>query len=385
MTVHFHELSANIASFCRLLREHGALAGAESSVDALRALSTISFETPEKFREILRTTVPRSKNDLILFDALYDEFWDKQLRSNRPFPGAETSGQMEIGERRNELENFIDDISEEQATDRNAPEAEAQEVPLFSPFPSLGRKDFSHFSDDDLEEISALIETTAKKLAQRFNRRFKSRFGGVSFDFRKTLRKNMKHGGEPLKLAFRERRRKENRIVLLCDVSKSMDVYSRFLIQFIYGFQTVYRRIDTFVFSTSLHRISDQLSNTSFETVLGDLAEAVPDWSGGTKIGDSLQQFLKDYSHGLLNKHTWLIIMSDGWDAGDIDRLEDAMGRLRRRAGRIVWLNPLAGHSAFEPTVRGLQVALPYLDLFASAHNLESLKKALISLQRLSR
>lgn len=356
--------------------------GAATAVDALHALSMTSFETPGKFRQILRATIPRRNADLALFDALYAHFWHGRRHSNRPFLGSESSEQGKIGEGQNDSEYFIEGIAVEHSAETLADVDDPQVVPLFSPLSSLGQKDFSQFSDDDLEEISALIQTTAKKLALQFNRRFKSRTGGDALDIRKTLRKSMAYGGEPLNLAFRQRRRKENRIVLLCDVSKSMDVYSRFLIQFIYGFQSVYRRIDTFVFSASLYRISDQLNKIGFQEALADLSGAVPGWSGGTKIGDSLQQFLEGYGAGLLNKRTWLIIMSDGWDAGEIDRLEDAMARLKRRAGRIVWLNPLAGHSAFEPTVRGLQAALPYVDLFASAHNLESLKKAMISLQK---
>ncbi len=384
MTLHSQELSASIVSFCRLLREHGALAGSDTAVDALDALSQNSFETPDKFRQILRATIPKSIDDLNLFDTLYDEFWHGRLRWHRPIPGGETAEQEEIGEGRNDRGPLIESIPEDKSTNTNDDGNETHPVPLFSPFPSIGQKDFSDFSDDNLKEISALIEITAKKLAQQFNRRFKSRSGGEVFDFRKTLRRNMKYGGEVLNLTFKRRRRRENRIVLLCDVSKSMDLYSRFLIQFIYGFQTVYRRIDAFVFSTSLHRISDQLRSVDFQEALADLSETVPDWSGGTKIGDSLQQFLEDYSAGLLNKHTWLIVMSDGWDAGEIDRLEDAMISLKRRVGRIVWLNPLAGHPAFEPTVRGLQAALPYVDLFASAHNLESLQEAMINLEKLS-
>lgn len=384
MILHSQELSASIVSFCRLLREHGALVGSDNVIDALNALSQNSFETPEKFRQILRATIPRGTADLSLFDAHYDEFWHGRIRWHRSFPGDEMSEQEKIGEGQNNGRHFLESISEEDSTSINDEGSETRAAPFYSPFTSIAQKDFSDFSDDDLEEISALIQATAQKLAQQFNRRFQSRSDGEVFDFRKTLRRNMKYGGEVLNLTFKQRRRRENRIVLLCDVSKSMDLYNRFLIQFIYGFQTVYRRIDTFVFSASLHRINDQLNNAGFQEALADLSDTVPDWSGGTKIGDSLQQFLADYGAGLLNKHTWLIVMSDGWDAGEIDLLEDAMASLKRRVGRIVWLNPLAGHPAFEPTVRGLQAALPYVDLFASAHNLESLTEAMINLEKLS-
>ena len=162
--------------------------------------------------------------------------------------------------------------------------------------------------------------------------------------------------------------------MLLCDVSKSMDPYSRFLIQFIYAFQSVYRRIDTFVFGTSLHRITDILRDEELSNALDYLSGTVKDWSGGTKIGASLEQFVSNYGIKLVDSQTVVLLISDGWDTGEVDLLENNMQYLHKNSRYVLWLNPLKGSPGFQPTTRGMQAALPYIDFFASAHNIISLR-----------
>jgi uncharacterized protein with von Willebrand factor type A (vWA) domain len=164
-------------------------------------------------------------------------------------------------------------------------------------------------------------------------------------------------------------------VVLLADVSGSMDLYSRFLIQFIYALQHAVGQVETLVFSTTLTRITDAMSEDDLRAALDAVARQVPDWSGGTKIGASLRQFLDRHAGTLLGPRTVVIVISDGWDTGDIDVLERAMAELQRRAGRVIWLNPLLGSPGYEPICQGMRVALPYVDVFASAHNLESLRQ----------
>jgi len=175
-------------------------------------------------------------------------------------------------------------------------------------------------------------------------------------------------------LVYRNKRRKRLKLVLICDVSKSMDLYSRFLIQFIYAFQSVFRRIETFVFSTSLYRITEILKNEKIFNALEQLPGIVPDWSGGTKIGYSLEQFVQNFGKKLVDSETVCLIISDGWDTGDVELLERSMSYLKKRSRNIIWLNPLKGNPGYEPSTRGMQVALPYIDIFSSAHNLNSLR-----------
>jgi uncharacterized protein with von Willebrand factor type A (vWA) domain len=154
-----------------------------------------------------------------------------------------------------------------------------------------------------------------------------------------------------------------------------MDLYSRFLIQFIYALQHALGQVETLVFSTSLTRITEAMSEDDLRQALDEVARRVPDWSGGTKIGASLRTFLDRYGAALLTPRTVVIVISDGWDTGDIEILGAAMADLRRRIGRMIWLNPLLGSPGYEPICQGMRAALPYVDVFASAHNLESLRQ----------
>ncbi len=160
--------------------------------------------------------------------------------------------------------------------------------------------------------------------------------------------------------------------MLLCDVSGSMDLYSRFLLQFLFAMQNVFGRVETFTFSTRLTRVTEHLRGRSYRQVLRRLEE-VRDWSGGTKIGESLAEFGREWSH-LLDRRTIVIVLSDGWDTGEPEVLAAALLRIKRRAGRLVWLNPLLGNPSYEPLTRGMAAALPLLDEFAPAHNLAALR-----------
>ena len=187
------------------------------------------------------------------------------------------------------------------------------------------------------------------------------------------MRSSLRRGGELLDLAHRERKRQKLKLVLLCDVSKSMDLYSRFLIQFIYAFQHAYRRIETFVFSTALHHITPTLRHGDIDQALDALAAEIPDWSGGTRIGAALNAFLQDRA-ALVDHLTVVIIVSDGWDTGDIEQLRDSKHQLQRQSRCLIWLNPLLGSADYKPATRGMAAALSHIDFFAPVHNLQSLK-----------
>lgn len=179
--------------------------------------------------------------------------------------------------------------------------------------------------------------------------------------------------GEIIELRRRARRRRKVRLVLLCDVSGSMDLYSRFLLQFLYALQNVFGRVETFTFATRLTRVSDLLRGPSYKSALGRLAD-VSDWSGGTRIGDSLRDFNETWG-SLVDRRTIVLILSDGWDTGEPDVLAQEMLTVKRRAARVIWLNPLLGNPTYEPLSRGMAAALPLVDRFAAAHNLASLRE----------
>ncbi len=215
------------------------------------------------------------------------------------------------------------------------------------------------------------------------NRRREKTVQARQFDLRNTLRRNLRRGGELIDLAYKRPRRNRMRLVVLADVSKSMDLYSAFLIQFLYAFQNVFRRIETFVFSTELHRITAELKQQNFQEALKKLAERETGWSGGTRIGSSLHTFVTDYGK-LLNRETIVVILSDGWDTDDTratvlnrgtgSTLADAMQRIQQKSRKVIWLNPLAGRVGYEPRTAAMQAALPHVDVFAPAHSVESLR-----------
>jgi uncharacterized protein with von Willebrand factor type A (vWA) domain len=252
-------------------------------------------------------------------------------------------------------------------------EGEAR-IPAPSTTESRGNKNFASFGSEELEEVTRLARRLARRLQARPSRRWRaSRQGGVRLDLRRTVRLSLKTGGDLVDLAHRERKLRRTKIVALCDVSGSMDLYSRFLLQFLYALQHAFARVETFAFSTRLVRITDALARDSYRAALDELASTESGWSGGTKIGASIAQFVVRYPR-LVDRRTVVVLLSDGWDTGEPEVLSDAMSAIHRRAGRVVWLNPLLGSPTYQPLTRGMQAALPHVDVFAPAHNLSSLE-----------
>jgi uncharacterized protein with von Willebrand factor type A (vWA) domain len=248
----------------------------------------------------------------------------------------------------------------------------------------LHEKDFSEMNLEESRAISQAILLIATKIATQVSRRKKRAIRGNEIDPRWTMRRSIRYGGEVIELAFRKRRIKNTRIVLLCDVSGSMDCYSRFLIQFMYGLQNELWGVETFVFSTSLSRFTHLIRTRNIERALTRISENVLGWSGGTNIGRSLESFNREFAPSLVTHRTVVVIISDGWDRGDVALLEREMRNLKRRCHRIIWLNPLLASENYEPLCKGMKAALPYLDLFLSVHNLQSLLALGHKLQKLA-
>jgi uncharacterized protein with von Willebrand factor type A (vWA) domain len=194
-------------------------------------------------------------------------------------------------------------------------------------------------------------------------------------DFRRVMRKSLKGGGIPLELFYKEKKRRLKRLVILADVSGSMDRYARFVMPFLLGMKGVGSRAEVFVFSTSLSCITSLIKHLSIDKALKRISEEVPDWSGGTRIGYSLHQFIQTRGAQLLNKKTVVVIMSDGWDLGGKELLKREMAVINRKAHSVIWLNPLAGDPEYRPVCQGMRIALPFIDYFLPADSLESLKR----------
>ena len=259
-------------------------------------------------------------------------------------------------------------------TEREARQG-SDETPGYSPEAMLRRKPFDECSERDLAEMERLIARLALALATRRSRRLVPTRGRGRVDPRRSFRRAVATDGELLRLARRERAIEEPRLVVLCDTSGSMDRHVRFLLSFLLSLKKASRRTELFAFNTSLVRLTPWVSPAKIGATLERLAAGVPGWSGGTQIGRSLAEFVDRYLDEMVDARTVVVIVSDGLDRGDTAELASAMRAIRARARKVVWLNPLLGDARYEPTARGMAAALPYVDVFASAHNLESLER----------
>jgi hypothetical protein len=251
------------------------------------------------------------------------------------------------------------------------------ETAAYSPEIALRRKPFEKCSAKDLADMEQLLSRWVPRWAVRRSRRLtpvKSR--GV-FDIRRSFRRALATGGEMLWVARRGRASDEPQLVVLCDTSGSMDVHVRFLLAFVLALKKLARGTEVFAFNTSLTRLTPWLTPGKIGHTLDRLAASVPDWSGGTRIGESLTEFVSKYGTELIGAQSVVVIMSDGLDRGDTTLVAAAMRAIRSKARRVVWLNPLAGDPRFEPTARAMHAAMPFIDRFGPAHNLESLERLL--------
>ncbi len=367
-------LAANVTVFGRRLRGRGLLIGPAEIGLALRGLAETALADREAVRLALRTILCSRAEDLPVFDAEFARFWNEPALALPPAQpeagdGAPVPPEARSGEERSS------EVSVTEWTGEEAPEGDERSVPAYSPAEVKARKDFSTFSADDLEAISALILLIARRIATRLSRRTRPARRGSLVDLRRTMRRSLQYGGDPAALVWRRRKIRKAKLVLLCDVSGSMDIYSRFLVQFVYALQGILGRVESFLFSTSLTRVTDALAQRDVRLALLEASRRVPDWSGGTKIGASLKAFNETYAWRLLDSRTIVVICSDGWDTGDLDVLVSAMRSLRARAGKLIWLNPLLGSPGYEPVTQGMSAALPFVDVFASAHNVRSLRE----------
>jgi uncharacterized protein with von Willebrand factor type A (vWA) domain len=365
------DLQRNIIDFCRLLRDREMLVTPSEVIDAIRTADAVDISDRQEFKTALRSVLTARPEDIPVHDASFDEFWRNRMPERVEERGEEGVASQDPEAEGEELPQPQVAEGDEAETDEDE---EGLDVPLYSPVEVLATRDFSTFVPDEMQEIARAIMVVARRLATRESRRYRSTQRGHAIDLRRTMRRNIKYGGTVVELAKKKRKIRKPRIVLICDVSRSMDTYSKFLLQFIYALQNTLGRVESFVFSTRLTRVTDYFRSSDIYTALDRIAREVPDWSGGTRIGESLKTFNAEWALRTVNKHTIVLIMSDGLDTGDASVLEHEMEQIQKRAARVIWLNPLLGNEDYRPLARGMSAALPHVNLFASAHNLASLQ-----------
>jgi uncharacterized protein len=367
------DLLQNLVQFARRLQSAGMLVTPDEAVDGLRALERIDMGDRHEFYLTLRSVFTSRAEDLATFDHVFGEFWRYIPTAPDDETDESAESDPEDGPEGPEMES--DGPSDVTLEDWNEAESseDEQEVPGYSAEAILRGKDFSAFQSDELEQIVRLTAKLARKMAMRLSRRQKQTHRGHLIDLRRSMRRNVKYGGDPIELARKRRKIAKTKLVLLCDVSGSMDIYSRFLLQFIYAVQHTFADVESFVFSTQLTRVTDYFEREDIYEALETISHEVLDWSGGTRIGQSLKTFNDLYLRSMVDRRTVILILSDGWDTGEATLLGEQMDEMSRHAARVIWLNPLKASPGYQPLCKGMSTALPFVDVFASAHNLASL------------
>ena len=363
------DLVAHVAVFARALRERGVRTSLSDEADAVSALTLADLPDREEVRLTLRASLKIRRRDAEVFEDLFARLW-----GSRDLEAAGPSRDREALTRPH-VKNYGGLPGSAVPVVQREAHAGESDTPGYSPEAMLRKKPFDECTDRDLAEMERLLSRLALALATRKSRRLIPTRGRGRVDPRRSLRRAVATDGEILRLARRTRAVEEPRLVVLCDTSGSMDRHARFLLTFLLSLKKAARRTEIFAFNTSLVRLTPWVSPTKIAATLDRVAAAVPGWSGGTQIGHCLAQFVDRHLDELVGPSTVVVIVSDGLDRGETDELSAAMRAIHARARRVIWLNPLLGDARYEPTARGMAAALPYVDVFAPAHNLESLEK----------
>ena len=366
-------LFRNLLHFGRLLRSLGLDIQSGRMLDVAGALELVDVGRKSDFYFTLRALLVHRQHDLATFDDAFRVFW-------RPPAGDWSPDDLRaLGEQRRVGTPQVDvPAKQPDSVDGGAGATLAEPVERVAPMSYSPRevarvKDFARFTDAELAEAKAMLALLRWDLGMRRTRRWRSGLG-LTPDPRRLVRRNVKYGGEPIELPMRRRKLKRRPLVLLCDVSGSMERYARMLLHFIHSLAGGLDRVDAFLFATRLTRITRELATYGADEVVPKIPGRVPDWGGGTRIGEALRTFNLRWARRVLAHGPVVLLISDGWDRGEPDVLRRETARLQRSCYRLIWLNPLLGAADYQPITRGMQAALPYIDDFLPVHNLASLE-----------
>lgn len=366
----------NLLLFGRVLRGLGLDVNPGRVMDLAQAIGYIEIGRRSDFYHAARTLLVHKREDLPLFDEAFELFW------RRPGEEGVTIALGQLLQRRSNRPIITPPpLKENPPAPDSGGDVPADQPPIIevtqtvSDREVLRQKNFAEMTPEELAAVKRLMATLVWHLGERRTRRREPGHGPL-FDLRRTVRRNLKYGGEVLEWAKREPKYKPRPLVILADVSGSMERVSRLFLHFLYAVTaSLSQPVETFVFSTRLTRITRQLRNKDVDQALRDVARAVHDWSSGTKMGDALKTFNFDWGRRVLGHGAVVLLISDGWDCGDVALLKKEIERLHLNCHRLIWLNPLLGLPQFEPLTRGTQAALPHVDDFLPMHNLASLEE----------
>ena len=357
--------------FGEVLRKMGLDVGSGNMLDMVRAIEYTPFGNKQDFRQAARCVLVHRKQDLPLFDEAFEVFW------RRPATHQINRDIKSLGEerryRRPEVAPPPSGSGSTEADEGGQPGDSIDLTRTFSAREVLRAKDFADFSPSEIADARRMMSELYWDLGKRQTRRL-GPGNGASLDLRRTLRKNVQYGGEFLELVTQKRKDRVRPLVLICDVSGSMERYTRILLHFIHSVARGPQQIEAFLFATRLTRVTRFLGHRSIDQAVTEVSRAVPDWAGGTRIGQAIKTFNFQWLRRVGTGGPVVLVISDGWDRGEPELLGKEMSRLQRSCHRLIWLNPLLGSPVYEPLTLGIQAALPYVDDFLPVHNLNSLE-----------
>ena len=355
-------------AFARILRGAGIDVPLDSVIVFVGALSKIGLENRDDVYWAAYATLIRRHEDTTIFDRAFAVFWDQLIAVD-----------MASYEQQTESVTLLIDSEQEDNDDSNADALEEDENTLalrFSSVETLREKDFAAYTDTELREAEQFMSSL--KLAgppKRSLRLQKANRKGSRHDIRRTMRAVLQNDGEPIERYWREPSTKLRRLVVLLDISGSMEPYARALLRFMHAAVVGRQRVEAFTLGTRLTRITRELANRDPDRALARTSAQVSDWSGGTRLGECLQNFNDNWGVGSLARGSIFVILSDGWDRGEPQVLAEQMLRLQRVAYRVIWVNPLKVSPGYAPLARGMAAAMPYIDDFVEGHSLEALRE----------
>ena len=354
---------------CQAARDAGLTVTHARQIDVFRALKSIEWRNVGDYRLVLRTNLASGRDDEIAFERVFKAYWDKAAEGEDGdyilARGELIRGSLDAGQNR---EGHRDMLSESAS---------------FAGDEVMRNPNLAMRWDPEAPPLEKIIRELAKRLATRPSRRFRQSRHGRRVDLRRSIRRNIRHGLDLLELSHVQRKTLKTRLVMLCDVSGSMDVFNPFLLQLMFGLQQALRNSRTFVFSTRVSEITAMLRRRSVPDTLAEISRTVHHWSGGTDIGTALAKLNRTILREGSGRSTVLIVISDGYDNGAIERIASELDLVKRRVRTLVWINPMYGASTFTVRAAGMHAAMPYIDHFLPAFNAKALHVLVKALARL--
>ncbi len=372
-----------IASFGRFVRQAGCELGTGEIMNAVRATSYIDITNREDFKSALRATFITSHKFIPVFDQLFDLYWRNPDRLEnvsdilrRLYESRLAQAELESMKQQAEQmkQRHLDSFKlREEGEGKQESEDKTFDLFVYSPEEILREKRFDAYTEDELKEAKEFLNRWRWEFGEKRLRRLKPGRKRHRLNLRGTIRKNIFPTQDFVELAWRKQKWKPRPLIILCDISGSMETYTRILMHFIFTLHAINPRLEAFTFGTRLNRITHTLRHKDVDDTMDLLTVSIKDWSGGTRIGETLETFNLLWARRVLGGGAVVLVISDGWDTGNVEKLKNEIDRLHRSCHRLIWLNPNLGYDDFQPLTRGVQTLLPYTDIFLPIHNLNSL------------